>query len=161
MPHFPLDKALTDGSDGAGNPCGPYRALLLSDTGGLTQFGAFIEILPPGSSSSIKHWHAAEDEMIFMLAGEVLLHEGDATAPLRPGDTATFKAGTALGHCLENRSADEARYLVIGTRAASDTVTYPDHDRLLHLRRDPPSRRWTDHSGKTAGSPYAPAGETP
>ncbi len=61
MPHFPLSQALIDTSDGAGTPCGPYRALLVSDTSGLTQFGAFIEILPPGSASSIKHWHAHED----------------------------------------------------------------------------------------------------
>ncbi|WP_245298782.1 hypothetical protein [Pseudotabrizicola sediminis] len=47
MPHFPLDQALTDSADGAESATGPYRALLLSDTGGLTKFGAFIEILPP------------------------------------------------------------------------------------------------------------------
>ncbi|WP_431286740.1 4Fe-4S binding protein [Roseateles chitinivorans] len=32
--------------------------------GGLTQFGAFIEVLQPGCRSSIKHWHSAEDEMV-------------------------------------------------------------------------------------------------
>ena len=87
MPHFPLADALTDHSDGTDQPCGPYRALLLSDTGGLTQFGAFVEILPPGSASSIKHWHAAEDEMIHMLSGEVTPQEGDTRVILHPGDT--------------------------------------------------------------------------
>ncbi len=57
MPVFTPDQVQVEASD---NPViGPSRALLLSDTGGLTQFGAFIEILPPGSRSSIKHWHAA------------------------------------------------------------------------------------------------------
>ena len=59
MPHFGLHQAMTEEIDGAGNPCGPCRAILLSDTGRLTQFGAFIEILPPGSRSSLPHWHAA------------------------------------------------------------------------------------------------------
>lgn len=154
MPHFSLADAQTESSDGSGNPCGPYRALLLSDTGGLTQFGAFIEILPPGSASSIKHWHAQEDEMIFMLEGEVHLHEGDTISTLRPGDTATFKAGTALGHCLQNHSSAEARYLVIGTRGPADVVTYPDHDRILHFTRHPVSRRWTTAEGLPAVSPY-------
>lgn len=156
MPLFPLDRIKTDASDGAGNPCGPYRAMLLSDTGGLTQFGAFIEILPPGSRSSIKHWHASEDEMVYMLEGEVLLHEGDLATPMRPGDTATFRAGDPVGHCLENAGEAEARYLVIGTRSPADTVTYPDHDRILHLDRKGGARRWTDHAGQPAQNPYRP-----
>ncbi|MFN7222811.1 MAG: cupin domain-containing protein [Paracoccaceae bacterium] len=154
MPHFPLEQALTDESDGEGNPCGPYRALLLSDTGGLTQFGAFLEILPPGSASSVKHWHAQEDEMIHMLEGEVTLVEGDTTALLRPGDTATFKAGVPMGHCLQNHGTTEARYLVIGTRGPADVITYPDHDRVLHFNRAPTQRRWTDAQGQPADSPY-------
>ncbi|MFN4171254.1 MAG: cupin domain-containing protein [Pseudorhodobacter sp.] len=155
MPHFPLDQALTDGAEGENPPCGLYRALLLSDTGGLIQFGAFIEILSPGSASSVKHWHAEEDEMIHMLAGEVTLHEGDTVAVLYPGDMATFKAGTPSGHCLQNHGTTEARYLVIGTRGAADVITCPDHDRVLHFTRSPAQRRWTDGQGQPAASPYA------
>ncbi len=92
--------------------------------------------------------------MIFMLEGEITLLEGDQTALLCPGDTATFKAGTAVGHCLQNQSTAAARYLVIGTRGPQDVVTYPDHDRLLHVTRDPKQRRWTDGAGQTATSPY-------
>lgn len=154
MPVYRPDEIRTEASDGAGNPCGPYVALLLSDTGGLTQFGAFIEILPPGSRSSIKHWHAGEDEMVHMLAGEVLLHEGDRVTAMRPGDTATFRAGDPVGHCLENAGSAEARYLVIGTRSPGDTVTYPDHDRILRFDRASGERSWTDHAGRPAGSPY-------
>ena len=40
-----------------GGGLGPYRYQLLSDPGGLTQFGAFIEELPPGSYSGQRHWH--------------------------------------------------------------------------------------------------------
>jgi uncharacterized cupin superfamily protein len=47
---------------------GPYRYQLLSDAGGLTQFGAFLEELPPGSRSGHRHWHEAEDEMIWMIS---------------------------------------------------------------------------------------------
>jgi uncharacterized cupin superfamily protein len=154
MPRFTLDQTLTEDSNGTDNPCGPYRAHLLSDTGGLTQFGAFIEILPPGSASSLKHWHANEDEMVFMLSGEVTLVEDETTTLLRPGDTATFKAGTPTGHCLQNHSTAEARYLVVGTRGPSDIVTYPDHNRVLHYTRNPPTRRYTDSQGQPATSPY-------
>lgn len=154
MPVFSKKTARTDGGDGQGNPCGPYRAILFSDSGGLTQFGAFEEILPPGSSSSVKHWHAGEDEMVYVLQGEVTLHEGNESTVLRPGDAATFKAGAPVGHCLQNCSDTEVRYLVIGTRSSGDVVTYPDHDRVLHFDRETGSRRWTDHAGAPADSPY-------
>ncbi|MBU3035088.1 cupin domain-containing protein [Tritonibacter mobilis] len=154
MPVFSKETAKTDSSDGEGDPCGPYRALLFSDSGGLTQFGAFEEILPPGSSSSVKHWHAGEDEMVYVLEGEVTLHEGDDSVVMRPGDAATFKAGDPVGHCMQNNSDTEVRYLVIGTRSPRDVVTYPDHNRILHLDRESGNRRWTDHAGSSADTPY-------
>ena len=154
MPVFNKETAKTDSSDGEGNPCGPYRALLFSDSGGLTQFGAFEEILPPGSSSSVKHWHSREDEMVYVLQGEVTLHEGDDSVLMRPGDAATFKAGDPTGHCMQNQSDSEVRYLVIGTRSSGDVVTYPDHNRVLHFDRETENRRWTDHAGPPADSPY-------
>ena len=114
--------ARTDSGDGV---CGPYTAALLSDTGGLTQFGAFIETLPPGSSSSTLHWHRSEDEMVHILSGTVTLVEGATETPMHPGDTATFRAGVAVGHCLRNDGDGPASYLVIGTRSGDDVVTYP------------------------------------
>ena len=46
---------------------GSFTAELLSETGGLTQFGAFVETLPPGSASSDRHWHEGEDEFLLVL----------------------------------------------------------------------------------------------
>jgi uncharacterized cupin superfamily protein len=50
---------------------------------------------------------------------------------MRPGDAATFKAGVAVGHRLENRSNEPATYLVVGTRSPDDVVHYADKDLLL------------------------------
>lgn len=123
---------------------GPYRYRLLSDPGGLTQFGAFIEELPPGSSSGQRHWHEDEDEMILVLEGEVVLVEEIETT-LHAGDAATWPAGQALGHRLDNRSAAPARYLVIGTRALRDTIHYTDHD--LVTTKDGPRRVYRRRDG--------------
>ncbi len=106
---------------------GPYSYRLLSDPGGISQFGAFIEELPPGSGSSFRHWHEAEDEMVHVLSGEVVLIEDQETV-LRAGDTACWPAGHPVGHCMANRSGGEARYLIIGTRYPGDVIHYPDHD---------------------------------
>jgi uncharacterized cupin superfamily protein len=95
---------------------------------GLTQFGVNITRLKPGAASALRHWHAAEDELIYMLEGEVVLVENEGETILRPGDAAGFKAGVPNGHHLINRSARDAVYLEVGTRAARDRVEYPDVD---------------------------------
>ena len=127
---------------------GPYRARLLSDPGGITQFGAFIEELPPGSRSGHRHWHEAEDEMILMLAGEVVLVEETET-PLRAGDVACWPAGHPVGHRLDNRSDAAARYLVIGTRGQRDRIHYTDHD--LITEKDGATRRYLHRDGTSYG----------
>jgi len=124
------------GPDGA-------ELLLLSTGGGLTQFGAYLDRLAPGGFSSTRHWHSAEDEMVYVLAGAAVLIE-DTETRLRAGDTACWPAGTALGHRLANRSTAPLRYLVIGTRHQRDVIHYTDHDLITHkdgslrhyLRRD-------------------------
>ncbi|MDQ1817426.1 cupin domain-containing protein [Massilia sp. CCM 9210] len=131
----------------------PNQTLWISEAGGLTQFGAFVEVLQPGTRSSIKHWHSAEDEMVYVLEGHVTLVEGDAETILKPGDAATFRAGDAVGHFLWNRSASPTRCLVVGTRAPVDRITYPDHDRVCHRDRSLPDDIWMNTAGEPASSP--------
>lgn len=127
----------------------------LTEPNRLTQFGAFIHVLQPGTRSSIKHWHSNEDELIYVLEGEVAVLEGTAESILQPGDAATFKAGDPVGHSLWNKSASPTRVLVVGTRAQTDRITYPDHDRQLHRDRSQPEDTWTDMQGMPASNPYA------
>lgn len=127
-----------------GGGLGAYSYQLLSDPGGLTQFGAFVEELPPGSCSGRRHWHEAEDEMIYVLAGELVLVE-DCETPLRPGDAACWPAGAPVGHRLDNRSDAPARYLVIGTRQQRDVIHYTDHDLITH--KDGTARRYLRRDG--------------
>ncbi|WP_224824986.1 cupin domain-containing protein [Cognatishimia sp. MH4019] len=113
---------------------GPYCAHLLSDAGGLTQFGAFVEVLAPGSRSSDKHYHMTQDEFVYVLDGTVTLHEGDSTTDMSAGDAATFKAGAPVGHCFENRSDGPVSYLVVGTRSGDDVVHYTERDKVLTVK---------------------------
>jgi uncharacterized cupin superfamily protein len=139
--------------DGPDHPLGARRTEWLSEPGDLTQFGANIETLEPGSRSSILHWHSAEDELIYVLDGEVTLIEGDSEKILRPGDAATFKAGEPVGHYLHNRTDAPTRCLVVGTRAPIDRITYPDRDRVCYRNRSLPDDIWTDIAGKPVRSP--------
>ncbi len=153
MPAITPDRMVEEEEPGHGDS-GPNRVLWISEAGGLTQFGAFVEIMPPGSRSSIKHWHSAEDEMVYVLAGEVTLCEGNEEILLRPGDAATFRAGVPVGHFLENRSTTETRCLVVGTRAAVDRITYTDHNLICHRDRSLPDDIFTDLAGNPVPNPH-------
>lgn len=108
----------------------------------------------PGSQSSLEHWHSAEDELIYVLEGEVTLVEGQTKSKLFRGEAATFKAGVEVAHHLINKGDHAARYLVIGTRAPVDFVTYPAVDRVCHRDRDLPEDIWLDLDGTAASNPY-------
>ena len=100
----------------------------LGDAVGLTQFGVKLYRLKPGAWSSQRHWHENEDEFVMVLEGEVAMIENDGETILRTGDCATHKAGVANGHHLVNRSTADAAFLVVGTRARTETAHYPDID---------------------------------
>src|SRR5215471_358486 len=100
----------------------------LGNMAGLTQFGVNLTRLKPGAASALRHWHENEDEFVYVLEGEIVLIEDGGETLLRPGDAAGFKAGVANGHQLVNKSAREALYLEIGTRAATERSHYPDVD---------------------------------
>jgi uncharacterized cupin superfamily protein len=113
---------------------------------GLDQFGVNLSRLKPGAQSSQRHWHANEDEFVYILEGEVVLHEDDGETVLRAGNAAGWKAGVPNGHCLINRSAQDVVYLEIGTRAKHERAQYPDID--LMVVRDDNGMRYTHKSGE-------------
>lgn len=117
------------------NALGDYMAYPLSDAGGLTQFGAFTEHLMPGSQSSQRHWHEAEDEFLYVLEGEVTVVEDDGEHTLTPGMAACWPRGVANAHTLRNRTAAPVFYLFAGTRLENDRCHYPDID-LSYSRQD-------------------------
>jgi uncharacterized cupin superfamily protein len=112
-------------------PCRNRVRARLGDAAGLTQFGVNRLRLPPGTWSSQRHWHAAEDEFVYVLAGEVVLVSDDGEQVLRAGEYAGFPAGRADGHHLQNRSSEEAIVLEVGSRRADDAVDYPGIDLTL------------------------------
>ena len=76
----------------------------------------------------MRHWHTHEDELICVLAGELMLVTDDGEAPLRAGQCAGFPAGHRNGHQLVNRGSTPAVYLEISNRDEADVAHYPDVD---------------------------------
>ena len=109
-------------------PCAARSRQRLGDAAGLTDFGVNLLRLPPGSWSSQRHWHAADDEFVYVLEGEVVLVTNSGEEILRTGDCAGFKAGIKDGHHLQNRSSAAAVLLEVGSRKPEDTGEYSDID---------------------------------
>ena len=109
-------------------PCAARIRKRLGDAGGLRDFGVNLMTLPPGGWSSQRHWHSHEDELVFMIDGELILVEDGVETELRAGDCATFPKATGNGHHMINRSSLTAVYLEVGSRNPNDLTTCSDID---------------------------------
>jgi len=118
----------------------------LGRSAGLTQFGVNICTLKPGSASSQRHWHENEDELVYVLEGEIVLCEDGGETVLKAGEAAAWKAGVANGHCLVNRSTRDAVFIEVGSRAAAERAYYSDIDMMVV--RDENGFRYTHKSGE-------------
>ena len=93
------------------NACGypePFRSRVmprekraLGDACGLTKIGINLTTLAPGKESSMRHWHTLEDELIFVLEGEVVLRTDAGEQLLQAGACAGFPAGSTDGHQVD------------------------------------------------------------
>ena len=95
---------------------------------GLTQFGVNHLTLAPGATTTLRHWHEAEDEFVYVLAGEASVIDNDGAHVLPAGWYVAFPAGEANGHHIRNMSNASVELLVIGSRRpGEETIHYPDH----------------------------------
>jgi uncharacterized cupin superfamily protein len=106
----------------------PRERRALGDASGLTKIGVNHTTLGPGAASSMRHWHTLEDELVYVLSGELVLVTDAGERPLRAGQCAGFPAGHRDGHQLVNRGAEPAVYLEISNRDEADAAQYPDVD---------------------------------
>ena len=106
----------------------PREKRALGDALGLTKVGINLTTLFPGKESSMRHHHSHEDELVFVLEGEVVLRTDAGEQLLTAGMCAGFPAGSGDGHHVVNRSDRPARYLEISNRDPADTADYSDDD---------------------------------
>lgn len=121
-----------------------YRRL--APAAGLMCMGASHVLLKPGASSSQRHWHDGEDELVVMLSGEAVLVEDGGETILRAGDVAAFAAGVRNGHALHNRGEGDCVFVAIsaGPKLGGG---YSDIDMLFTA-----DGRYTRHDGSDYGA---------
>lgn len=121
---------------------------VIGDVLGLTQFGVNLGRLQPGAASSLRHWHAEEDEFVMILEGTPTMVTDGGEQILAPGAMAGFPANSGDGHRLENRSDGVVVYLEVGTRSGTDHVTYPEADLRLIKTEGGKNRAFTHEDGE-------------
>src|SRR5438270_1915948 len=67
---------------------------------GLSKIGVNLTTLPPGKESSMRHWHTHEDELVFVVEGELVLVTDEGEQTLGAGMCCGFAAGSQNGHQL-------------------------------------------------------------
>jgi uncharacterized cupin superfamily protein len=111
-------------------PCLDQSTQRLARYAGLTQFGVNLTVIEPGAWSSQRHWHSLEDELVWVIEGELTLVTDGGEEVLRAGDCAAFRRGRPDGHHLINRSSRPAKVLEIGNSDPQDHCVYSDIDMI-------------------------------
>ncbi|MBH25859.1 MAG: cupin [Myxococcales bacterium] len=108
---------------------GARRRQLGAAVGG-RQLGCSWMELEPGMSAWPLHYHAANEECLFILSGEGTLQLGERRCPVRAGDYVALPVGPGHAHKLTNTGEQELRYLCLSTMHPVDLTIYPDSDKV-------------------------------
>lgn len=103
----------------------------LGAAAGSSQLGCSHMELLPGKKSWPRHWHAANEEALFILEGEGTLRLGDDEVAVSAGDYVALPVGPELAHQLMNTSTAPLRYLALSTMLPTDITVYPDSDKVM------------------------------
>ena len=108
----------------------------LASHAGLTRYGVNLVRVEPGGQSSARHGHSKQDELVYVLSGELVLVTDAGRERVGPGTVIGFPAGTGDAHHFLNETTADAVFLVVGDRTGGDEVHYPDIDLAWKLGSD-------------------------
>jgi uncharacterized cupin superfamily protein len=123
-----------------------WRRSWIGRRAGAEQLGASLFEVAPGASTFPLHAHHANEELVLMLVGTLVLRTPDGERVLEPGDVVACPAGARGAHRLDNRSPETARVLILSTMHAPEINEFPDSG-LVWARTSAP------------GAPEAPAAQ--
>jgi uncharacterized cupin superfamily protein len=118
-----------------------FRRKELSNAVDAADLGCSSYELPPGERSWPYHYHTANEEAIYVLAGDGALRTESGLEPLTAGDYVTLPADESGGHRVVNDGAEPLRYLAISTMNEPDVTVYPEMNKLGVFVGSPPGGR--------------------
>ena len=101
----------------------------LGRAAGGRQLGASHYRVPPGKTAWPAHYHAGNEEAIFILQGQGQLRFGDQQHAVRTGDWIALPA-EPIAHQLLNDGPVELVYLCVSTQHPTDVCVYPDSGKV-------------------------------
>jgi uncharacterized cupin superfamily protein len=100
--------------------------------------GCSLYELPAGNRSWPYHYHTANEEAIYVLAGDDLLRAEDGEHELQAGDFVTLPADESGGHRVVNDGEETLRYLAVSTMNEPDVTIYPEMEKFGVYVGSPP-----------------------
>lgn len=99
------------------------------DALGAKSTGMTVYELDSGQATWPYHFELAEEELLFVIAGEITLRTPDGERTLREGDLVVFPPGATGAHAVRNDSQETARYAMPSSRTPHGHATvYPDSE---------------------------------
>jgi uncharacterized cupin superfamily protein len=96
----------------------------LGDVLGFSRVHVSHEVLLPGRRGSGAHSHSLKEELIVVLRGRVVAHDGEERVELVAGEFVGFYPGKSEFHYYENISESDAELLVVSSVDERDQVVF-------------------------------------
>jgi uncharacterized cupin superfamily protein len=110
-----------------------FRRKLLGQATGAQKLGCGLFEVAPGKRAWPFHYHFANEEAVYILAGSGTLRLGNEEFQLRPGHFVTFCTGPETAHQLINSGSETLRYLSFSTMISPEVGGYPDSGKFAIL----------------------------
>ncbi|NND03928.1 MAG: cupin domain-containing protein [Acidimicrobiia bacterium] len=100
--------------------------------------GGSVYELPAGEKSFPYHFHHANEEMLIVLSGSVMLRTPTGSHTMEPGDVELFNTGAKGAHQVINETEAPARFLMMSTMVNPEIAEYPDSGNVGVFAEPPP-----------------------
>lgn len=117
-----------------------FRRKRLGGAAGGEDLGTSLYELEPGKRTWPRHYHAGNEEAVYVLGGELTLYlergaDGEDSEVsehvLEPGDYAALPSGPDHAHEVEARGDETARFLVVSTMNEPDLSVLVERDAAM------------------------------
>lgn len=115
-----------------------FRRKRLFNATDAEELGCSLYELAPGKRSWPYHYHTANEEAIFVLAGTGLLRGDEGEESLAAGDFVALPADERGGHQVVNDGDEPLRYLMLSTMNEPDVTIYPEMEKFGVFVGEPP-----------------------
>lgn len=129
-----------------------WRRSRIGRRAGCELLGASLFEVAPGASTFPLHAHHANEELIVVLSGRLVLRTTEGERELADGDVAACPTGLRGAHRLDNRGQAPARVLIVSTMIGPEVNEFPDSG-LLWARTHAPGTDAPEGARELAGPP--------